>query len=165
MPFEVKMCIFVINKSIITVFYLYKSFIDIVILHFPVKSNISWIRREIFRSSTVQHKLSKTVQNKCLIMMMMSCDFDVKDKGWFMFHLKEAFSWIIHSYFGQKQWFKVKMAWCISYEHGAFHFKSHSLTDCSSVNYWTIVMFLLAVWTLILMAPFHCRLLTWEQIM
>ncbi len=32
-------------------------------------------------------------------------------------------------------------------------------------NFWIILMFLLAVWTLILMAPIHCTLYIGEQVM
>ncbi len=52
------------------------------------------------------------------------------------------------------------------YKHAAFHFKMHLLMYWRSVDYLRIiVMFLSAVWTLILTAPIHCRGSTGEQIM
>ena len=54
----------------------------------------------------------------------------------------------------------------VSYKHTASLFTRHSLIDWSHVDYlWIIVMFLSAVWTLILTAPIHCRASTGEQVM
>ncbi len=51
----------------------------------------------------------------------------------------------------------------VSYKHAAFHFTINKLMDWSGV--WIIVMFLLAVLTLILTAPIHCRGSIGEQVM
>ncbi len=49
----------------------------------------------------------------------------------------------------------------VSYKQAAFH-----LLDWSGVDYlWIILMFLSAVWTLILTAPIHCKESTCEQVM
>ncbi len=54
----------------------------------------------------------------------------------------------------------------VSYKHWAFHFTRCSLMDRSHVGYLSIiVMFLSAVWTLILTAPIHCRWFVGEQVM
>ncbi len=46
----------------------------------------------------------------------------------------------------------------VSYNQACFHFTILSLMDWSGVDYlWIIVIFVSAVWTLILAAPFHCR--------
>ncbi len=46
----------------------------------------------------------------------------------------------------------------VSYKQAAFVFSRHQLIDWRGVDYlWNIVMFLSAVWTLILTAPIHCR--------
>ncbi len=47
-----------------------------------------------------------------------------------------------------------------SYKHTAFHVTRHYLMD----YLWVIVMFLSAVWTLILTAPIHCRGSIGEQV-
>ncbi len=57
------------------------------------------------------------------------------------------------SYFGQKQWFEVK---------NVLMMDLIQLLSSQDVNWWTgvvwiIVMFLSAVWTLILTAPIQCR--------
>ncbi len=50
------------------------------------------------------------------------------------------------------------------YEHVTFGFTRCQLMDWSGVDYlWIIVMFLSAVWTLILTAPIHCRASIAEQ--
>ncbi len=46
----------------------------------------------------------------------------------------------------------------VSYNQACFHFTIISVMDWSGVDYlWIIVIFLSAVWTLILAAPIHCR--------
>ncbi len=65
------------------------------------------------------------------------------------FPLEETLLEIMDFFFNQKQWFWVKM----SYKH---------ILSSQDVIWWTgvvwiIVMFLSAVWTLILTAPIHCR--------
>ncbi len=53
-----------------------------------------------------------------------------------------------------------------SYKHAAFHFTGRQLMDWSGVDYlWIIVMFLSAVWTLILTAPIHCWGSIGEEVM
>jgi len=47
----------------------------------------------------------------------------------------------------------------------AFLFTTHYLMNWSNVHYlWIIVMFLSAIWTLILTAPIHCRGSIYEQV-
>ncbi len=54
----------------------------------------------------------------------------------------------------------------VSYKHAVFHSTSHYLMDWSCVDLlWIIVMFLSAVWILILTAPIHCRGSIGEQVM
>ncbi len=54
----------------------------------------------------------------------------------------------------------------VSYKNAAFHFTRWWLMVWSGVDYlWIIVMFLSAVWTLILTAPIHCRASIGEQVM
>ncbi len=55
----------------------------------------------------------------------------------------------------------------VSYKHIAFHFTRCLLMDWSHVDHFIviIVMFLSAVWTLILTAPIHCRGPIGEQVM
>ncbi len=64
---------------------------------------------------------------------------------------------LMDSYFS---WFEVKkrLDRFISYKRATFHFTRCLLIDWISVDYlWVIVMFLSAVWTLILTAPIRCR--------
>ncbi len=58
------------------------------------------------------------------------------------------------SHFSRKQRFEVKNVLMSD----LFIARLHSLMDWSNVDYllWIIVMFLSAVWTLILTAPIHC---------
>ncbi len=59
-------------------------------------------------------------------------------------------------YFGQKQPFELETSYdgFVFYKHASLHFKIW----IDGLDYlWIIVMFLSAVWTLILMAPIHCR--------
>ncbi len=51
------------------------------------------------------------------------------------FSLQEALLWIIDSCFGQKQQFKVKTSFFVSYKHAAFGFTRHELLDWSGVDY------------------------------
>ncbi len=71
--------------------------------------------------------------------------------------------WIMDSYFSQKQWCKVK---------NIIMLDLFQLLSSQDVNWWTgvdylwiIVMFLSAVWTLILTAPIHCRASIAETLM
>ncbi len=81
-------------------------------------------------------------------------DFDVKGQQEMDFSLEEVL-WFMDLYFVQKWQFKVKTSWWLYF-----------LQD---INWWTgvwiIVMFLSAVWTLILTAPIHCSGSTGEQVM
>ncbi len=85
---------------------------------------------------------------QCLIGADFSPDSDQNT-----FSLEEALLWIMDSYFGQKQQFEVKKVLMMDL---------FQLLSSQDVNWWTgvvwiIVMFLSAVWTLILTAPIHCR--------
>ncbi len=78
------------------------------------------------------------------------------------FLLEEALLVIMDSYFVQKQWFQVKTPEWLIY----FLQKVYKRLDWSHLDYlWIIVMFLSAVWTLILTAPIHCRGSIGEQVM
>ncbi len=62
--------------------------------------------------------------------------------------VEEVLLWIMDWYFGQKQWFEVKIILMMDLFHKL----------CSHVDYSQItVKFSLAVWTLILAAPIHCN--------
>ncbi len=76
---------------------------------------------------------------RCLICADFSPDSDQNT-----FSLQQALLWIMDSYFSQFEVKNFLMDW--------FHLKM--LTDGLV---WSIVMFLSAVWTLILTAPIHCR--------
>ncbi len=74
--------------------------------------------------------------------------------------------WIMGSYFDQKWWFKgnLNLDGFVSYKHSFLLQKM--LMHWSGVEYlWIMVMFLSAVWTLILTAPIHCRGSIGEQVM
>ncbi len=82
--------------------------------------------------------------------------FDVRDNNRWTFSLEEALLWIMDSYFGRKLRVEVKKILM-----DLFLNNTHILSS-QDVNWWTgvvwiIVMFLSAVWTLILTAPIHCR--------
>ncbi len=68
--------------------------------------------------------------------------------------MEESLLWIIDYYFGQNLCFKVK----ISLIDGLFYKHSFSYL-------WIIVMFVSAVWTVILTAPIHRRGSIGEQVM
>ncbi len=100
----------------------------------------------------------------------MLMDYDVRDNTRWTFSLEEALLWIMDSYFSQKQWFKVKnilmMELFLTNTQTRSFCLLKTLTDGLEwcVNYlWIIVMFLSAVWTLILTAPIHCRASIAEQ--
>ncbi len=86
-------------------------------------------------------------------------DFDVKGQWDIDFLLEEALLWIIMDILSKSDDLKIKRLndGFVSYKHAAFRF-----TRC---YLWIIVMFLSAVWTLILTAPIHCRGSTGEQVM
>ncbi len=84
-----------------------------------------------------------------------------EDNSEWTFSLVEALLMIMDSYFVQKQWLKCFIDRFVSYKHAAF--------PSQDINWWTgvvwiIVMFLSAVWTLILTAPIH-RWSIGEQVM
>ncbi len=75
--------------------------------------------------------------------------------------LEKALLWTEHLYVSWKQWFVVQNALMMDMFHANTQFFASQ-----DVNWWTgvcvdylwiIVMFLSAVWTLILTAPIHCR--------
>ncbi len=71
---------------------------------------------------------------------------------------EEVLLLIMDSYFGQKWPFKHLNDGFVSYKLAAFHFRMLNYGFMSYVDYlWIIVMFLSAVWTLILTAPIHCK--------
>ncbi len=91
----------------------------------------------------------------------MWLDFNVKDNRRWSFSLEEALLWIMDSYFSWKQRFEVKNALMM----GLFQLlSSQDVNWCTGVV-WIIVMFLSAVWTLILTAPIHCWGSIGEQVM
>ncbi len=98
----------------------------------------------------------------------MWLDFDVRDNRRCTFSLEEALLWIMDSYFGQKELFEVKSVLIMD-----LFLPNTQLLSSQDVNWWTggvdylwiIVMFLSAVWTLILTAPIHCRGSFGEQVM
>ncbi len=96
----------------------------------------------IIHKNIYKRKQSKTVIN-------MSVDFDLRGQqgidistgGNVIKHLNNGF---------------------VSYNHAVFHFTRCQLMDWSHVDYLRIIMvFSSAVWTLILMAPIHCRRIQW----
>ncbi len=89
----------------------------------------------------------------------------MRDNRRWTFSLEEAILWIMDSYFSQKWWFEVKNIFVMD----LFLTNTHLFT-LQDVNWWTgvlwiIVMFLSAVWTLILTAPIHRRGSMGEQVM
>ncbi len=71
---------------------------------------------------------------------------------------EKAKLWIEDSYFSQKQRFEVQNILMVD-----LFLTNTQLLASQDINWWTgvvwiIVMFLSAVWTLILTAPIHCRL-------
>ncbi len=76
------------------------------------------------------------------------------------FSLEEALLWIMDSNFAQKRQFKVKNIRSFLKTSSFWLLK----TFIDGLE-WIIVMFLSAVWTLILTAPIHCRGSTGEQVM
>ncbi len=67
----------------------------------------------------------------------------------------------MESYFSWKQGFEVKHALMVLFLINT----RHSFMDLSRVDsLWIIVMFVSAVWTLILTAPIHCRGSIGEQV-
>ncbi len=89
----------------------------------------------------------------------MWVDFDVREKQEMDFFTGGSRLWIMDSYFDLKH-LKLK---CLNeglfLTNTVFHF-----TGWTGVV-WIIVMFLSAVWTLILTAPIHCRGSISDQIM
>ncbi len=115
------------------------------------------------RSITVyKWKLSKTVLNKYVVMVLM---WETGGDGIFQWRKCYYGLWTLW-YSGQKWRFKVKMpqSWICFLENMQL-FTSQDV-DWSGVDYlWIIVMFLSAVWTLILTAPIHCRASIAETLM
>ncbi len=79
------------------------------------------------------------------------------------FLLEKAILWVEDVYFSQKQWFEVKNNLRMDL------FLTNMFIN-TYINWWTgevwiIVMFLSAVWTLILTAPIHCKGSIDEQMM
>ncbi len=74
-----------------------------------------------------------------------------------------AILWIEISYFNHNQRFKLKPSyWRICYKHS---FSLHKMLTDGLEWCRLLVMFLSAVWTLILTAPIHCRASNGEQVM
>ncbi len=107
--------------------------------------------RNLPRPSTMfEQKQSKTALNKYVDRYL--CE---KQQGMHFFP-GGSILWII-DYFGQKQQFKVKNALMMD-----LFLTNMQLLASQDIKWWTgvvwiIVMFLSAVWTLILTAPIHCR--------
>ncbi len=78
------------------------------------------------------------------------------NRGW-IFSLEKVLIWIMGSYFGQKQQYKVKYLNLDGFFllQTDFPFTNWLLMDW--IIFYIIVIFLSAVWTLTLAAPIHCR--------
>ncbi len=90
----------------------------------------------------------------------MWLDFDVRDNRRWTFSLEEALLWITDLYFSRKRQYEVKNVLLDLFQ----------LLSSQDIKWWTgvvwmIVMFLSAVWTLILTAPIHCRASIGETVM
>ncbi len=72
---------------------------------------------------------------------------------------------LIDLYFGQKQWFDVKNALMDLFITNMQLFSSQDINWRTGDYLWIIVMFLSAVWTLILTAPIHWRASFGERVM
>ncbi len=81
----------------------------------------------------------------------MSVEFDVRGQQGMDFLTAGS---IIMDY-GQKQWFKVKMPLDLFLTNVQL-FALQDINWHTGVVVWIIVVFLSAVWTLILTAPIHC---------
>ncbi len=79
----------------------------------------------------------------------------LEDNRVWIFSLEEALWWIMDSYFGHKQWFKVKK--CLN---GWLFCTNMQLFASQYINKWIIVMFLSAVWRHLFDAedPLHLHL-------
>ncbi len=84
-------------------------------------------------------------------------------------HWKKAIVWIEKSYFSKKQWFEVNNININNNnnldELSLINIQLFSTPWSGVDNLWIIVMFLSAVWTLILTAPIQCRASIDEQVM
>ncbi len=81
------------------------------------------------------------------------------------FSWEEALLWVMELHFGQKWCLKVKTLWWIWFLQTRSFLLHKTLFNALDIGVWIIVMFLSAVWTLILTAPIHCRWSTGEQVM
>ncbi len=110
--------------------------------------------RNLHRSK--QHLQTKTALNKCVGGFWC--------KGQLEMDFFTGGSVIMDLYFGQKRLFKVKILFLTNTQL----LTSHDVNWWTGVEWfylWIIVMFLSAVWTLILTAPIHCRGSIAEQVM
>ncbi len=78
------------------------------------------------------------------------------NRGW-IFSLEKVLIWIMGSYFGQTQQYKVKYLNLDVFLLQTHRFSLHKLVIDGLDYLYIIVIFLSAVWTLILTAPIHCR--------
>ncbi len=158
MSWEAKSCVFVRNKSIIKAFLTsnhyfrlkYKSFI----YNIAFTSCLVWIRTEI---CTDQAPFTSNNSPKLICGRILKQE--TTGDGLFQCRKRYYGLWIILE---RNNTFDVKNNGFFSYKR---NFTRCQLMDWGGVDYlWIIVMFLSAVWTLILTAPIHCRGSIGEQV-
>ncbi len=130
-----------------------KTFLNCFRLKSIIHNNLPPVKKYI--SCCLSHQ-NVFACKRCLICADFSPDSDQNT-----FSLKEALLWNMDSNFDQKQWFEVR---------NVLMMDLFQLLSSQDVNWWTgvlwiIVMFLSAVWTLILTAPIHCRASIAETLM
>ncbi len=131
---------------------------DLEKFNITLKCYLVWIRREICTDQTPFKRKNRPKQ-------ICGWIFDVRGQQGMYFFTRGS---IIMDYGLVSDALKLKPHddGFVSYKHAAFGFTRCYLMDWSGVDYlWIIVMFLSAVWTLILTAPIHCRASIGEQIM
>ncbi len=92
------------------------------------------------------------------------CAYFSPDSDETTFSLEKATLWIEISYFSQKIQFKVKNILMMDLFPTNTQILAPHDNNCSTGVMW-IMMFLSAVWTLILTAPIHCRGSICKQVM
>ncbi len=120
------------------------------------------------KSAQIKHRLQvKTVQNSSKQICGWILMWETTGDG--LFHWRKRFYGLWTRILVRSDGFKLKKSLndgFFSYKHADFSFTRCELMDWSGVDYlWIIVMFLSAVWTLILTAPIHCRGSTGEKVM
>ncbi len=141
--YEAKRCVFEERKKIHQDVYTFKLWSIILISHLNQERNM---------------QRSSTVQNKCVDWCW--CERTTGDGH---FHLRKSFYWLWTHNLARSDGSKINALMMICFLQTQI-FTSHGINWWTGVV-WIIVMFLSAVWTLILTAPIPCRWCIGEQVM